>query len=164
VCLESTQIDSYLNLSEDRESKSYHSYSGYHHIPLKVEGQIKTFFITPFGSFSYTIMPFVLKSAGASYQRGIQRCLHSQLGCNTEMYIDDVVIKIQEDGGLIFDLVETFNNLRKFKMKLNLEKCTFGVPSGKLLGYIVSHRGIDPNSEKVSAITKMKSPESFHDV
>jgi hypothetical protein len=80
------------------------------------------------------------------------------------MYIDDVVIKIQEDGGLIFDLVETFDNLRKFKMKLNLEKCTFGVPSGKLLGYIVSHRGIDPNSEKVSAITKMKSPESFHDV
>jgi hypothetical protein len=59
---------------------------------------------------------------------------------------------------------ETFDNLRKFKIKLNPEKCTFGVPSGKLLGYMVSHRGIDPNPEKVLAITKMKLPESLHDV
>jgi hypothetical protein len=58
----------------------------------------------------------------------------------------------------------TFDNLRKFKIKLNPEKCTFGVPSGKLLGYMVSHRGIDPNPEKVLAITKMKLPESLHDV
>jgi hypothetical protein len=64
----------------------------------------------------------------------------------------------------ISDLVETFNNLRKFKMKLNRGKCTFGVPSGKLLGYMVSYHGIDPNLEKVSAITKMKPPESLHDV
>jgi hypothetical protein len=49
-------------------------------------------------------------------------------------------------------------------MKLNPEKCTFGIPSRKLLGYMVSHRGIDPNPEKVSAITKMKPPESLHDV
>jgi hypothetical protein len=49
-------------------------------------------------------------------------------------------------------------------MKLNPEKCTFGVPSGKLLGYMVSHHGIDPNLEKVSAITKMKLPESLHDM
>jgi hypothetical protein len=54
--------------------------------------------------------------------------------------------------------------LRKFKIKLNLEKCTFGVPSGKLLGYMVSHHGIDTNPEKVSAITKMKPPESLNDV
>jgi hypothetical protein len=70
----------------------------------------------------------------------------------------------QEDERLISDLAETFDNLRKFKMKLNPEKCTFGVPSGKLLRYIVSHHGIDPNSEKVSAITKMKPSESLHDV
>jgi hypothetical protein len=49
-------------------------------------------------------------------------------------------------------------------MKLNTEKCTFGVSSGKLLGYMVSHHGIDPNPEKVSAITKMKPPESLHDM
>jgi hypothetical protein len=67
-----------------------------------------------------------------------------------------VVIKTQEEEELISDLAETFDNLRKFKMKLYPEKCTFGVPSRKLLGYMVSHRGIDPNPEKVLAITKMK--------
>jgi hypothetical protein len=58
----------------------------------------------------------------------------------------------------------TIDNLRKFKMKLNPEKCTFGVPLGKLLGYMVFRCGIDPNPEKVLTITKMKSLESLHDV
>jgi hypothetical protein len=75
-----------------------------------------------------------------------------------------VFVKTQEEEGIISDLVETFKNLRKFKMKLNPEKCTFDVPSGKLLRYMVSRRGIDPNPEKVLAITKMKPPESLHDV
>jgi hypothetical protein len=139
-------------------------YSRYHQIPLKVEDQIKISFITPFGAFCYTIMPFRLKSADVTYQRGIQRCLHSQIGRNTEAYVDDMVVKTWEEGGLISDLADTFDNIRKLKMKLNSEKCTFGVPSGKLLGYMVSHRGIDPNPKKVSAITKMKPPESLHDV
>jgi hypothetical protein len=139
-------------------------YSGYHQIPLKKEYRIKTSFITPFGAFCYTILPFGLKSVGATYQGGIQWCLHSQLGHNAEAYIDDVVVKMREDEGLISDLAETFDNLRNFKMKLNPNKCTFGVLLGKLLGYMVSHRGINPNLEKVLAITKMKPPESLHDV
>jgi hypothetical protein len=92
-------------------------------------------------------MSFRHKSVGATYQRGIQWCLHSQYGCNTEAYVDDVVVNSQEDEGLISDLVETF-----------------GVPSRKLLGYMVPHRGIDPNPEKVSVITKMKPFEILHDV
>jgi hypothetical protein len=75
-----------------------------------------------------------------------------------------VVVKTQEEVGLVADLAETFDNLRKFKMKLNPEKCTFSVPSGKLLRYMVSHHGIDLNPEKVSAITKMMPPESLQDV
>jgi hypothetical protein len=139
-------------------------YSGYHQIPLKVEDQIKTSLITLFGAFCYTTMPFGLKSAVATYQRGIQWCLHSQLRRNAEAYVDDVVMKTWEDEGLISDLAEAFDNQRKFKIKLNPKKCTFGVPFGRLLRYIVSRRGIDPNPEKVSAITKIKPPESLHDV
>jgi hypothetical protein len=75
-----------------------------------------------------------------------------------------MVVKTREDEGLISDLTQTFDNLRKFKMKLNPDSCTFGVPSKKLLGYMVFRRGIDSNLEKVSAITKMKPPESLHDV
>jgi hypothetical protein len=100
----------------------------------------------------------------ATYQRGIKLCLHSHLWCNAEAYVGDVVVRTQEDEGLISDLAETFDNLRKFKMKLNPEKCTFGVPIGKLLGYMVSRHRINPNPEKVSAITKMKPPENLHDV
>jgi hypothetical protein len=139
-------------------------YSGYHQIPLKEEDQIKTSFITLFNTFYYTTMPFRLKSASATYQRGIQCCLHTQLGCKAEEYVDDVIIKTREDEGLISDLAETFDNLRKFKIKLNAKRCTFDVPIGKLLGYMVSRRGIDLNPDKVSAITKMLPPESIHDV
>jgi hypothetical protein len=128
---------------------SFHDcYSGYHQIPLKLEDQIKTSFITLFGAFCYTTMPFGLKSAGATYQRGIQLCLYSQLGRSAEAYVDDVVVKTWEEERLISDLAKTFDNLRKFKIKLNLGKCTFGVPSGKLLGYMVSRCGIDPNLER----------------
>jgi hypothetical protein len=79
-------------------------------------------------------MPFGLKSAGATYRWGIQWCLHSQIGRNMEAYVDNMVVKTQDEEGLISVLAETFNNLRKLKMKLNLEMCTFGAPSGKLLG------------------------------
>jgi hypothetical protein len=56
-----------------------------------------------------------------TYQKGIQKCLHSQFRYDAESYIDDLVIKTREDERLIFDLAKTFDNLRKFKMKLNLE-------------------------------------------
>jgi hypothetical protein len=68
------------------------------------------------------------------YQRGIQKCLHSQLERNAEANFDDVVVKTREDEGLISDLAKSFNNLRKFKMNLNPKKCIFGMPLGKLLG------------------------------
>jgi hypothetical protein len=91
------------------------SYFGYYQIPLKEENQIKTTFITLFGTFCYTTMPFRLKNAGATYQRVIQRCLHSHLGHKGEAYVDDVVVKTREDEGLISDLAETFDNLKNSK-------------------------------------------------
>jgi hypothetical protein len=109
-------------------------------------------------------MLFGLKSTGATYKRCIQRCLQTQIGHNVEAYVDDVVVKSWEEEGLISDLAETFDYLRKFKMKLNHKKCTYDVPLRKLLGYMVSRFYIDPNPEKVSAITKMKPPESLHEV
>jgi hypothetical protein len=109
-------------------------------------------------------MPFRLKSAGATYQRGTQRYMYSELGRNAEAYVDDVVIMTQEEEGLISGLAKNFDNLRKFKMKLNPDKCNLGVPSGKLLGYKVSRHGIDPNLEKVMTITTMKPHQNLHDV
>src|SRR5436190_1819296 len=103
-------------------------------------------------------MPFRLKNVGATYKRAMQRCLHDQLGHNMEAYVDDVVIKSRAKEDLISDLSETFTNLRRFRWKLNPEKCVFGVPSGKLLGFIVSYRGIKANPEKLKDIFRMNSP------
>ena len=83
-------------------------------------------------------MPFGLKNAGATYQHTMQRCLHPQLGHNILVYVDDLVVKTAERSTLLADLKETFANLREYQIRLNPEKCVFGVPSGKLLGYLVS--------------------------
>jgi hypothetical protein len=120
-------------------------------------------FMPPFDTFCYTTKPFELKSVGAMYQRSIQKCLHSQHGRNAEVYIDDVFIKTREDEGLLSDLAETFNNLRKFKIKLNPEKCTFDVYLEKLLGYMVSWWRINTNQETVSSITNMEPPKILND-
>jgi hypothetical protein len=98
-------------------------------------------FITPYGAYCYITMPFGLKNAGATYQQTMQRCLQGQIGRNVHAYVDDVVVKTKQSGTLLDDLKETFANLRRYRMKLNPEKCTFGVPAGQLLGYIVSSEG-----------------------
>jgi hypothetical protein len=90
-------------------------------------------------------MSFGLKNVGATYQRAIQMCFADQLHRNVEAYVDDVVIKTRNPDDLIADLEETFSSLRRIWWKLNPTKCIFGVPSGKLLGFIVSNRGIEAN-------------------
>jgi hypothetical protein len=77
---------------------------------------------------------------------------------NAETYVDDIVIKTHESCTFIEDLEETFANLRKVNIKLNPAKCAFGVPSGKLLGFLVSHRGIEANPDKVKAIKEPRPP------
>jgi hypothetical protein len=94
-------------------------------------------------------MPFGLKNAGATYQRMMQNCLESQIGCNIQVYINDVVITTRKEDALINDLKETFDNLDRYKLKLNPTKCSFGVSAGQLLGFPVSARGIEPNPEKI---------------
>jgi hypothetical protein len=139
-------------------------YSGYHQIAIKEEDQEKTAFITPFGAYCYTTMSFGLKNADATYQRAIQACFKRQLNKNVKAYVDDVVVKTRNFNTLITDLEETFASLREYRWKLNPNKCVFSVPSGKLLGFIISHRGIKANPEKISAITKMKAPTSIKDM
>jgi hypothetical protein len=131
---------------------------------LKVSDQDKTIFIMPHDIYCYTTMTFGLKNARATYQKAIQKCLESQIGKNIEAYIDDVVVKTTVEGKLIANLAETFASLRIYRWKLNPEKCVFGVPSSKLLGFMVSHRSIEVNPTKVDAIRKMNRPTGKKDV
>jgi hypothetical protein len=87
-----------------------------------------------------------------------------QLHRNVEAYVDDVVIKTRDSDNMITDLEETFSSLRRFRSKLNPTKCVFGVPSGKLLGFIVSNWGIEANPVKISAIIDMGAPSTIKDV
>jgi hypothetical protein len=91
-------------------------------------------------------------------------CLADQLHRNVEAYMDDVVIKTRSHDEFITDFEETFNSLRRFRWKLNPTKCIFGVPQGKLFGFIVSHRRIEANLEKINAITAMDAPRMIKDV
>jgi hypothetical protein len=129
-----------------------------------VEDQSKTSFITSFGAYCYTTMSFGLKNAGATYQRAIQACLNEQISRNAEAYVDDVVVKTRDLATLIDDLKESFKNLREWQWKLNSNKCVFGVPSGRLLGFLVSHRGIEASTKQIHAITKMGPPRCVKDV
>ena len=83
---------------------------------------------------------------------------------NIQVYVDDIVIKIREAKTLIDDLRKTFDNLDRYKIKLNPEKCVFRVPSGQLLGYFISQRGIKENPKKIQAIMAMEKPKNLKGV
>ena len=122
---------------------------------MKESDQLTTSFITPFGMYCYVTMPFGLRNVGATYQRCMLHVFGKHIGSTVKAYVDDIVVNSKKRGDLIQDLEIAFNCLRANKIKLNSEKCVFGVPQGMLLGYIVSQRGIEDNPEKVSAIARM---------
>nr|AAU44223.1 putative polyprotein [Oryza sativa Japonica Group] len=140
------------------------AYSGYHQIRMAREDEEKTTFITPIGTYCYTTMPFGLKNAGPTFQRTTRISLGSQIGRNVEAYVDDLVVKTRNQETLLSDLAETFESLRSARIKLNPDKCVFGVPAGKLLGFLVSARGIEANPEKIRAIERMRPPSKLRDV
>jgi ribonuclease HI len=106
--------------------------------------------------YCYTTMPFGLRNAGATYQRCMNHVFGELISRTVEAYVDDIVVKTRKASDLLSYLETTFKCLRAKGVKLNPEKCVFGVPRGKLLGFIVSERGIEANPEKIAAITTMR--------
>jgi hypothetical protein len=100
-------------------------------------------------------MPFGLRNAGATYQRCMNHVFGEHIGRTVEAYVDDIVVKTRKASDLLSDLEVTFGCLHAKGVKLNPEKCVFGVPRGMLLGFIVSERGIEANPEKSASITNM---------
>ena len=98
-------------------------------------------------------MLFDLKNAGSTYQRIMTRMFKPQLGKNIEVYIDDMVVKSKVVSEHVGDLGSIFEILRKYKLRLNASKCSFGVRSGKFLGYMVTHQGIEVNPNQIKEIT-----------
>ena len=101
-------------------------------------------------------MPFGLKNAGSTYQRMMIKMFEPQLGKNVEVYIDDMVVKSKLVFEHIMDLTSIFKILKEYKLHLNTSKCSFGVGSGNFLGYMVTHRGIEVNSDQIKAINNLQ--------
>jgi len=109
-------------------------------------------------------MSFGVKNAVATYQRAMVALFHDMMHKEIEVYIDDMIAKSKSEEEHILNLRKLFERLRKFKLKLNLAKCTFGVKYGKLLGFVVSQKGIEVDPDKMCAIIEMYAPSTEKEV
>jgi len=109
-------------------------------------------------------MPFWLKNAGATYQRLMDKVLAPMLGRKVQAYVEDMVVTSQERGRHPHDLEELFATIAKYRLKLNPEKCVFGVEAGKFLGFMLTERGIEANPDMCATIIAMRSPTSVKEV
>jgi len=157
--------DSYHLPNIDRlvDGATYHTilsfldaYSGYNQIRMHPREKEKTTFMTDCNNFYYEVMTFGLKNAGATYQRLMDYIFKGMLDWNVKVYMDDIVVKSDSCQQRIKHLQEVFQVLRDHDMRLNPDKCAFGMKGGKFLDFMLTHRDVEANPEKCRAITKMR--------
>ncbi|XP_019414564.1 PREDICTED: uncharacterized protein LOC109326326 [Lupinus angustifolius] len=139
-------------------------YTDLNKIPMYPPDQEKTAFITDQAAYYYTVTPFGLKNAGATYQRMMSKVFVGQTGEHMEVYMDDMIAKSLPGEEHVAILESIFQQLRKYNMRLNLEKCTFRVEAGKFLGFLLTSRGIEENPSKCQAIIDMRSPRTVKEL
>ena len=158
-------IDRLVDATAGHELLSFmDAFSGYNQILMHPDDQEKTAFITERGIYCYKVMPFGLKNAGATYQTLVNAMFADQLGRTMEVYIDDMLVKSLKAADHIEHLSECFSVLRQHNMRLNPSKCSFGVSSGKFLGYIVTQRGIEANPDQIQAVMNMPPPKNKREI
>ncbi|RDX72162.1 hypothetical protein CR513_48397, partial [Mucuna pruriens] len=140
------------------------AYSGYNQIRMHPQDEEKTTFITEARAFCYKVMPFGLKNVGATYQRLMDKIFREIIGINIEVYVDDMVVKSTEAAGHCEALERVFSILRKHQLRLNPEKYSIGVHTGKFLGFMLTKRGIEANLDKCQAVINMRSPQNVRKV
>ena len=152
-------IDLLVNSTVDHLMLSFmDKFSRYNQILMAPEDMEKTTFITKWDTYYYRIMPFGLKNAGATYQRAATTLFHDMLHGNVEVYVDDMIVKSRGRADHLAALEKFFERIRKFRLRLNPKKCTFGVTFGKLLGHMVSERGIEVDLDKIKVILDILVP------
>lgn len=109
-------------------------------------------------------MPFGLKNVGATYQRAMIALFHDMINKEMEVYVDNMIVKSRYKEDHLTQLRKLFVWLRKYRLKLNPNKCIFGSSHGKLLGFIISERGIEVDPSKAKAIIRMPTPRTEKDV
>src|ERR1044072_2812363 len=140
------------------------AYSGYNQIRMHPADEDKTAFMSGKDNYCYRTMPFGLKNAGATYQRLMDKVFHHLIGKTMEVYVDGMIVMAEDMKSHCANLQDAFTAIRRHNMRLNPDKCSFGVRGGKFLGYMISERGIDANPDQCRAIINMKSPSSIVEV
>jgi hypothetical protein len=109
-------------------------------------------------------MSYGLKNALPTFVRAMHKTFGDLIRDLIEVYVDDIVVKVKSSASLLDNLALIFGRLCLTRTKLNPEKCVFGVTAGKLLGFLVSYRGIEANLEKIKTIEVMQPPTRIKDV
>jgi Reverse transcriptase (RNA-dependent DNA polymerase) len=136
-------------------------YADYNQIKMAPEDERHTAFRTPIGIYYYKVMSFGLKNAGATYQRAMTKIFDDLIHKIVECYVDDLVIKVMSYEEHLQYLEVVFSRLREHALKLNPLKCAFMVSSGKFLGFVVRHRGIEIDPSKIKAITELSPSKNL---
>jgi hypothetical protein len=140
------------------------AYLGFHLIRMAREDRKHTAFVIVDGLYCYVVMPYGLKNALPTFVWAMSKTFWDLIRDKVEIYVDDIMVKTRRGSTLVEDLTLVFDKLRATRTKLNSDKCVFGVSTGKLLGFLVSHRGIEANPEKIRAIEAMMPPVHIKDV
>jgi hypothetical protein len=136
------------------------SFSGYYQIQIHLTDQYKTAFTTPWGTFSYRVMPFGLKNAGTTFQWEMTYIFHD-LAHIILAYLDDLTTRSKKRTQHLDDLQIIFQWCCQYNIHLNPLKCVFCITTGCLLGFIVSQSSITVDPLKVQAITEIAPPRNL---
>jgi Reverse transcriptase (RNA-dependent DNA polymerase) len=136
-------------------------YAGYNQIKMALKDENHTAFRTPIGIYCYKIMPFGLKNTGATYQRTMKKLFDDLIHKIIQCYMNDPVIKAISYEEHLQYLEVVFNRLREHALKLNSLKCAFVSSSGKFLGFVVHHKGIEIDQSKIKAIMELSPSKNL---
>jgi hypothetical protein len=140
------------------------AYSGFHQIQMSRQDRKHTAFVTVDGLYCYVVMPYSLKNALPTFVWAMSKTFGDLIRDKVEVYVDYIMVKTNRGSTLVEDITLVFDRLRATRTKLNPDSCVFGVSAGKLLGFLVSHRSIEANPEKIRAIESMRPPAGIKDV
>jgi len=158
-------IDRLVDGATDHKVLSFlDAYSGYNQIRMNPADREKAAFITDKANLCYEVMPFGPKNVVATYQRLMDRMFREQIEKTMEVYVNDIIVKSDSVEQHAKDLAKVFQQIRKYDMRLNPEKCVFGVEGGKFLGFMLTSQGIEANPDKCRALETMRSLDNLKEV